>query len=197
LETRITTNKYSRTEDDGLDRPTPRELPDGIQTEVTVDNALASRLDVLGIPLPPISVLPRNILVATSADDFVFESMTSTIRPLGRQAGVLIEALGSHSYRTIKENDDHVVAPVIQVTHAFLIEGGAALLTSFLEHLARDIASRWGAKAVAKDKAFLELVVTKGKQVQRVTYHGPVSGLPTVADLAKAVFPEDVADGDR
>jgi hypothetical protein len=116
--------------------------------------------------------------------------MTSTIRPLGRRAGVLIDAFGSRPYRTIKESDDHIVAPLIQVTHAFLIEGGAALFTSFLEHLARHIASRWGAKAVAKDMAFFEAVVTKGKQVQRVTYRGPVGGLPMVAEVAKAAFPE-------
>jgi hypothetical protein len=183
--------KYFRTEDDGLDRRRAREIPPGESLRVENDEAVAAQLRQLGIDIAGISVLPRNFKTAVSPDDFVFEQMTSTIQTLGRQVGLAIDIPGPSSYRSLHEKDFEIIAPVIVFAHAFLIEGGATLTVTFLEHFARHIATRWGPKAARDRDAVLEIVVTRGEDAKRITYRGPVDGLPRVVDAARAAFGEN------
>jgi hypothetical protein len=111
--------------------------------------------------------------------------MTSTIRTLGRQVGLTIDVLGPPDYRSIHEKDYEIVAPVLQFTRDFLVEGGATLTVAFLENLARHLVSS-GSKKNRERNAFLELVVTHGKHAKRVTYRGPIEGLSSVVDIAQA-----------
>jgi hypothetical protein len=186
--------EYSRTEDDGLDRRRVPEVPK--DTPILIeDDATAEHLAELGIEPSAASVLPRNFGAAKSSADFVFEQMTSTIRTLGRQVGLTIEVPGSSAYRSIHEKDYEVIAPVLQFSHAFLIEGGAALTVTFLEHFARHVASRWGVKRTRERDAIFEVVITRGKRAKRLTYRGPVHGLSSIVEAARAAFGEN--DDDR
>jgi hypothetical protein len=176
--------------DDGLQRR--RVHVDGTYPPVVIeeDDATA-RFEQLGLEVPTASVLPRNFTSAARPDDFVFEAMTSTIRTLGRRAGLTLAVPGPHAYRAIHEKDHEVVAPVIQFAHAFLIEGGAVLVVEFLKELSRHIALRWGAKATRERRVLLEIVVTHGKHARRVTYDGPREGLSSVVEVAARIFDDE------
>jgi hypothetical protein len=181
------TRKYSRTEDDGLDRRAApgRAAVDSI--EVRAD-ATAERFAQLGLDVPSVSVLPRNFATVTSASDFVFEQMTSDMRTLGRRAGISVVIPGPTDFRALHEKDHEIIAPIVQFSHEFLIDGGAALAVAFLEQFAQHVASRWGIKKAKEMKAVLDVVITKGKNSKRITYQGPVEGLPRVAAIAQTVF---------
>jgi hypothetical protein len=119
---------YARTDDDGLDRPSvPVNQSSGVTIE---DDDTAHRTLRLSLESPAVYILPRNFEAAPSADDFVFEALTSTLQKLGRQAGIDVAVPGPRDYRSIHEKDaqftpgagsftlyllDQREAPVIQV----------------------------------------------------------------------------------
>jgi hypothetical protein len=132
---------YWRTDHDGLNRRRAPETATDTGITVESDDVIIAHLEDLGISTPLASILPRNFANAESTEDFVFEQMTSTIRTLGRQVGLTIDVLGPPDYRSIHEKDYEIVAPVLQFTRDFLVEGGATLTVAFLENLARHLVS--------------------------------------------------------
>lgn len=152
------------------------------------NDEIAAQFARLDLVVPTTSVLPRNFLSVGSEDEFVFEQLTSTVRTLGRRVGLEIDVPGAAAYRTIHEKDHEIVAPVIQFSQAFLLEGGATLAVKFLEELAAYVASRWGPRKTVQTEAALEVVVTYGKRAKRITYRGPIVGLPEIVKLAQTVF---------
>ncbi len=180
-------HKFERTDLDGLDRrPAVIALDKPIVVEA--DETVAARLEQFGINAPRASVLPRNFAVANSPEDFVYEQMTSTIRILGRQVGLEITVAGPSGHHTIHERDHEIIIPVMQFAHAFLIEGGATITVSFFEHLARHLESRCGRREAREYEAAFELVVTRGRMAKRLTYRGPVQGLPSIVEAARTAF---------
>lgn len=178
--------------DDGLQR---RSTPPAVGAPIVVkDDDAAARFAQLGLDVPATSILPRNFETAPRPEDSVFEAMTSTVRVLGRRAGLTLEVPGPNMYRAIHEKDHEVFAPALQFAHVFLVEGGAVLMVEFLKELSRHVASRLGPKLARERHVVFETVVTKGERARRVTYNGPIEGLPSVVDVAKRVFDEDDAD---
>jgi hypothetical protein len=176
--------------DDGLQRRRVRSEGDSPAIVIEDDDA-AARFEQLGLEVPALAILPRNFASATEPGQFVFEATTSTIRTLGRRVGLTLAVPGPTAYRGIHEKDHDVVAPVVQFAHAFLIEGGAVLVVEFLKELSRHVASRWGQKAARERHAVFEIVVTRGKRARRVTYNGPLEGLPSIVDVASRAFDEE------
>jgi hypothetical protein len=127
---------------------------------------------------PSVSVLPRNFAVAESAEQFIFEAMTSTIQKLGRQVDLPIDVLGGGSYRSIHEKDAEIISPVLVFANAFL------------EHLGRHVANHWGPKAARTRHAVLEVVITNGPRTKRIKYNGPVDGLASIVSVAQKAFDE-------
>jgi hypothetical protein len=168
-------------------RPVPK-LPPG-QNIAVADDSTSTRLSEFGLDVSRFAVLPRNFMFAAEPEAFVFEESTAAIATLGRQVGLAVELPGSARIRTIHEKDAEVIAPVLVVTHAFLAEGGAAIVVAFIERLARYVRKRWGPGAKERH-VILELSVIKGKNSKRVTYSGPQEGLPEIVDVAARVFDE-------
>lgn len=177
---------YSRKESDGLDRRKPRfDAGCGITVRYDVAIDTLVKWDVTSASA---SILPRNFMIADSADDFVFEEMTPTIQKLGRRVGLTLRVPGPDRYRSIHEKDAQVIAPVLVFAHSFLIEGGAALTVAFLEHFGRFVASQWGPKISRERDAHLEIIITHGKRAKSVQYTGPIDGLATIIEVAREPF---------
>jgi hypothetical protein len=181
-----TGDPYLKPIDETLHRRARPILPDG-QTIRIEDDSTAARFAELGIETPRFAVLPRNFTQADSADKFVFEETTSALIALGRRVGLSVERPGSGSMRTIHEKDAEVIAPLLAVSHAFLIEGGAALVVAFLEHTVRYLRRGWGPNARDR-RIILELSVTKGKVSKRLTYAGDQEGLHQIVTIATEMF---------
>ena len=173
---------------DGLDRRNSPKIDTDQSISCMLDGPAADRLLRLGIVASEVTVLPRNFDTAISAEHFVFEEMTGTIRTLGRQVGLKVDIPGPTAFVALHEKDAEIISPVLVFAHAFLVEGGAALVYRFLELLSNHIASRWGPKIASSRVAVLEVVVTCGQSSKRLKYRGPISGLPTVVEAAQVAF---------
>jgi hypothetical protein len=172
---------------DGLNRRNVPAVPKGETISIAAEDATGTRLEGLGLQVPDVAVLPRNFESAATPEDFVFEESTSMIVALGRRAGVMVTVPGPSEYRTIHEKDAEIIAPVLQFSHQFLMEGGAVLAVAFLQELGRHVRKRWGGRN--RDRhAILEIAVTKGRSSKRLTYSGPPEELAQIVEAAQGLF---------
>jgi len=190
LEANVDSRDFKSSQEDGLDRHAiPAEMPEGI---IVREDSIAQRFLDLGLPISAGVVLPRNFMTA-SADDFIFESSTPTIRKLAKLAQMELDVPGTTQYFRIHENDDSIIAPVIAFAHPFLLDGGAVLAVEFLKEYANHVRANWGAKKAKSANAVFTASVVDGDISKSVTYKGPIEGLPSIVDAMTKVFGGDEA----
>ncbi len=166
---------FKSSQEDGLDRHAiPAEMPEGI---IVREDSIAQRFLDLGLTANLGWGRLASYFMTASADDFIFESSTPTIRKLAKLAQMELDVPGTTQYFSIHENDDSIIAPVIAFAHPFLLDGGAVLAVEF--H-ANHVRANWGAKKAKSANAVFTASVVDGDISKSVTYKGPIEGLPSI-----------------
>jgi hypothetical protein len=174
----------SSSAEDGLRRRSP-PVPQAGETIIVSDYpSVPERLHKLGIAdVPAVAILPRNFETAKSADELVFEANTADLRKLAKKAGVEISTFGIRDPKSIQEHDASSVGFVLLLgIQAF---NSAGSLLEFINNITHYLKRVGIGRVTDQTEIIQELIVTNRSISKRLTYRGPLSGLPKLLEAGR------------
>jgi len=155
------------------------------------DYDLATHLDRLTLPIPAgLALLPPNVESAGASEDLLDESTAATIRSLWRDEGIQ-DDLVSESRRSVVKKDATLFLPTVVIGAAVMAQDPAAVTLAL--NIVGNYISEFFYGTFGKRRVKLEVVaVRKGRTTaKRVRYDGDPTGLPSVAEIVKALTDDE------
>ena len=140
-----------------------------------------------------LAILPRNFLVAKTADELLHESSVQSIRSLFRQNGISETRIEKEGQKipNIQENEFSLLLPTLFVTNLILTEN--PVLLSIALNIISNYATDFFKGITGKQKVKLDVIVQNknGKGSKKIHYEGDSEGLKEITKIAGKVFSDE------